>query len=409
MNESEIVSFKLVVCPAGWRDWFFLILTTPNGEQGISEFTESHGPKYGLLSCVHELSSQIVGQDCRRVDEIVATLRRRNRQSLGGPTWKAISAIENALWDLRSKIEGTRILDLLEIESQMSSDGFVQSYWSHCGTTRVRAASIVGKRPVMTLEDLWDLGTEVHSKKFQAFKTNFLDFQDVPTVRMPGFSPEFESPPLIDYSFKEVLKASLNAFTHNGELSAKPILDWNYNVDPDSYRPLLEAVSCFTPRWVEIDFSSPADLLKIPKDNNVRICTGENLLGIDSYEPYLQSDAISVISIDLLWNGLSESLKIAKRAHVLGKKITIHNYYSHFATSMALTFYEFFSHLDLLEFDLDDVQWRDSIVERSITLVDGNIKIERHLGWGNAVKEEVISKISSPRVDLYRNFAQSLT
>lgn len=409
MNKNQVVSFNLVVCPAGWRDWFFLVLTNSNGEQGISEFTESHGPKYGLLSCVHELSSQIVGQDSRRVDEIVATLRRRNRQSLGGPTWKAISAIENALWDLRSKTEETRILDLLEIESQMKLDGSVQSYWSHCGTTRVRAASIVGKLPVKTLEDLWDLGTEVQSKKFHAFKTNLLDFQGVPTVRMPGFSPEFKSPPLIDYSFKEVLEASLTAFTHDGELSAKPILDWNYNVEPDSYSPLLEVVSRFNPRWVEIDFSSPSDLLKIPKYNDVRICTGENLLGIDSYEPYLQSDAISVISIDLLWNGLSESLKIAKRAQALGKRITIHNYYSHFATSMALTFYEFFSNLELLEFDLDDVQWRDSIVWRGIDLMDGDIKFEKHLGWGNVIKVEAISKITSPSVDLYRNFIKSLS
>ena len=407
-NSSQISSFRISFCPAGWRDWFFLEITTISGEFGTSEFTESHGPKYGLISTVHELSSQIVGQDCRNVMEILSALRRRNRQSLGGSTWKAISAIENALWDLWSKIEGVLISEILELGGSATTNKWVPSYWSHCGTTRVRAASAVFKQPIRNLTDLWELGSEVEQLKFQAFKTNLIDFRNEAEVLMPGFSREFKSSRLVDDSFNDYLDSSLRAFTHNGELSAKPILDWNYNVDPDSYCTLLETVAEFEPRWVEIDFNTIVDLEKLPNSNPVKICTGENLLGIDAYEPYFQSSAISVISIDLLWNGLSESIKIAKRAHAMGKNFTIHNYYSHFATSMALTFGELVPGSDLLEYDMDDVPWRDAIVEREIILTDGQILLESHLGWGNTIQSDVISSLSSPATISYRKYSQYL-
>lgn len=406
-SQSKLRSFEIIVCDAGWRDWFYLVFKSSCGEIGISEFTESHGPKIGLIASIHEMSEAIVGQNCQNIEQIIKSLQRRNKQSLGGTTWKAISAIENALWDLRSKVESTPIKNLIDISK--SNMGLIYPvYWSHCGTTRVRAAHLVNETPISSLADLWALGNEIDNNGFKAFKTNILDFSNSPQVLMPGFSYGYEPPKLIDTSGVVILKSLLEAITHRGELQAQPIIDWNYNVKPESYKDLLEIVSNYNARWVEIDFNTSSDLDFLPKQNDVTICTGENLLGIESYEPYLTSKKIGMISIDLLWNGLSESLKIANRAIELGKKVTIHNYYSHFATSMALTFLQCLPPTELLEYDKDDVAWRNKIVTQVITPNKGEVFKPTGIGWGNNLKLEEISGISTPRTEKYRSLIHSL-
>ena len=101
----------------------------------------------------------------------------------------------------------------------------------------------------------------------------------------------------------------------------------------------------------------------------------------------MSNPAIQIISIDLLWNGLTESLRIAQSAIQAGKKVTVHNYYGSFATSMALMFASMLpTHcVELFEFDFDDVPWRDDIVEKKPILKAGNLVFQNGLGWNNSL------------------------
>lgn len=396
-----VTTFKISCCAAGWRDWFFLTLEASSGATGSAEFTESNGPKQSILTTVHEVAQKVIGSDPRDLENIVRALRRQFRQSLGGTTWKAIASVENALWDLRSKLENATIEQIVDSGYKRNSDS-VPVYWSHCGTTRIRAAEAIGKSPIRTLTDLQKLGDEVVAGKFSAFKTNIFDFSERATVLMPGFSPETNSPALVGKDRLFLIENTLEALTRNGGHPVKPIVDLNYNLESSSYGDLLTRVQRFKPKWIEIDFESLTDLRHLPVDNEVQICTGENLLGLDAYEPYLRSEKINIISIDLLWNGLSESISIAKRAIALGKMVTVHNYYSHFATSMALVFSDLLPETELLEFDNDDVSWRDDIVVNSHKVQNGQISHQLSLGWGNQIKDDLIDLLSSPRVERYR-------
>ena len=87
----------------------------------------------------------------------------------------------------------------------------------------------------------------------------------------------------------------------------------------------------------------------------------------------------------MLW--LTESLKIAQSAIKEGKRVTIHNYYGSFATSMALMFASMLPPhcVELFEFDFDDVPWRDDIVEKKPILNAGNLVFQGGLGWNNSL------------------------
>lgn len=407
-SRNLVTSFKVSCCAAGWRDWFFLTLETSSGVTGSAEFTESNGPKQGILTTVHEVAQKVIGSDPRDLENIVSALRRQFRQSLGGTTWKAIASVENALWDLRSKIENVTIDQIVDSSHKRNIES-VSVYWSHCGTTRIRAAKAVSRPAVRTLADLQALGDEVVAEGFVAFKTNIFDFSDIAKLLMPGFSPETNSPALVGMDQLSFIEKTLESLTRNGEHPVKPIVDLNYNLNPSCYGDLIASVKRFKPNWIEIDFASSIDLHHLPLNKEVRICTGENLLGLDAYEPYLRSEKIDIISIDLLWNGLSESIAIAQRAIALGKKVTIHNYYSHFATSMALIFLDLLPETELLEFDNDDVPWRDDIVVTKYKVNCGQISHQPSLGWGNQINDDLIDSISSPSVARHRALLKFLS
>ena len=63
---------------------------------------------------------------------------------------KAIAAVENALLDIKAKSFGVPVSDLFggKLRDRLPV------YWSHCGTTRVRAACLVEKPAVRAYEDL---------------------------------------------------------------------------------------------------------------------------------------------------------------------------------------------------------------------------------------------------------------
>jgi L-alanine-DL-glutamate epimerase-like enolase superfamily enzyme len=159
----------------------------------------------------------------------------------------------------------------------------------------------------------------------------------------------------------------------------------NFNVDLDKFSSIQNAISDLNVRWIEIDFDNFFLYEKILKVKKYPLCTGENLLGLNSFEKIIFDGRIDIISIDILWNGLTESLKIADLAISLGKKIAVHNYYGSLATSMALVFLSLIpvNSVELVEFDFDDVTWRDSIVSNPPKFLDGAFEYVTGIGWNN--------------------------
>ena len=131
---------ETLFCDAGWRPWIFLKATTDDGLVGWAEITDSHGSPRGLAGIVEDLAPLVVGRDPRAVERIYWDLYRHTRQSPGSVIQKALAGIENALLDLKAKALGVPVYELFGGPTRDS----IQSYWSHCGTTRARAFEVTG-------------------------------------------------------------------------------------------------------------------------------------------------------------------------------------------------------------------------------------------------------------------------
>ena len=135
----KVKGLKVIHCDAGWRPWTFLKIETDASIDGWSECSESNGSPLGIAAVLGEFEPLLAGSDPREVERIYWLLYSRTRQSAGGVVQKAIAAVENALLDIKAKSLGVPVSDLFggKLRDRLPV------YWSHCGTTRVRAASLV--------------------------------------------------------------------------------------------------------------------------------------------------------------------------------------------------------------------------------------------------------------------------
>ena len=218
MNNILIDSYESFKVPAGWRKWLILSITSKDGLVGFAEFTDSNGSETTLLTAIEEIGQLLIGKRIISIEEVVVNLRRKYRQSLPGIMFKAISAFENALWDLQSKNSGNSIIHLLSRNQPNSQTQKFKCYWSHCPTTRIRSIEHIGADPILTYSDLTLLGKEILSNGFPAFKTNLVQIKPTPKVLMPGFNKNFEfGVVMIPESYPEELKNILKAIVNNSE------------------------------------------------------------------------------------------------------------------------------------------------------------------------------------------------
>ena len=100
---------------------------------------------------------------------------------------------------------------------------------------------------------------------------------------------------------------------------------------------------------------------------------------------------MDVASVDVIWNGFAQSLKIAALAETHEVACAPHNYYSHLATFIAAQWCAAIPNVRLLEIDVDDVPWREELTtarpRRSRT---ASSSCPSGPGWGCDVREDVL-------------------
>jgi L-alanine-DL-glutamate epimerase-like enolase superfamily enzyme len=381
----KVVQLDTLYCDAGWRPWIFLKATTDDGLVGWAEITDSHGSPHGLAGIVEDLALHVVGRDPRPVEGIVWDLLRATRQSPGSVIQKAIGGIENALLDLKAKALGVPVYELFGGPTRDAVD----VYWSHCGTTRARAWEVTSTAKLASYDDVVALGREVVERGFKAFKTNIVIPGDEPQVLMPGFhgdglernpSPELE----------QALVRLLDAFREGTEGRAQPIVDLNFNLTAEGVLRVARALDRHDLMWLEVDAFDPVSLATVRGNAGVSICSGENLYTNRGFRPFFEAGAMDVASVDVIWNGFHQAKKIADLAETFEVNCAPHNYYSHLATFISAQWCAAIPNVRILEVDVDDVPWRETLTTAVPQVEDGVLQIPKAPGWGADVNEDIL-------------------
>ena len=303
---------------------------------------------------------------------------------------KAIAGIENALLDVKARALGVPVYELFGGPTRDA----IPVYWSHCGTTRARAWEVTGTAKLESYEAVAALGREIVERGFGAFKTNVVVPGDEPRVLMPGFGEGGGT--LRAEEIAQALVHLLDAFREGTGDAARPIVDLNFNLEPEGIVRVARALEPFDLLWLEVDLFDPKALAHVRHVAPMPICSGENLYGSRGFRPLLEASGMDVASVDVIWNGFHQSKKIADLAETFEVNCAPHNYYSHLATFIAAQWCAAIPNARILEYDVDDVPWRDDLVTAVPEIADGQLAVPSGPGWGVEVVEEVLREHPSP-------------
>ncbi len=380
----KVDRIETLFCDAGWRPWIFLKATTDDGLVGWSEITDSHGSPRGLAGIVEDLAPLVTGRDPRAVERIYWDLYRHTRQSPGSVVQKALAGIENVLLDLKAKALGVPVYELFGGPTRDS----IQTYWSHCGTTRARAYEVTQTPKLSGYDEVSALGREVVERGYGAFKTNIVVPGDEPQVLMPGFGKGGGTAQAAEIA--DALDRLLSAFAEGTGGAAAPIVDLNFNLEPEGVLRVARALEKHQLVWLEVDLFDPAALALVRARAPMPVCSGENLYASRGFRPFLDAGAMDVASVDVIWNGFHQAKKIADMAETYEVNCAPHNYYSHLATFISAQWCAAIPNARILEVDVDDVPWREELTTAVPEIAGDELTIPTGPGWGADVNERVL-------------------
>ena len=141
--------------------------------------------------------------------------------------------------------------------------------------------------------------------------------------------------------------------------------------------------------WLEIDHYNPAALALIRNGAMTPIASCESLFGRREFLPYFQEQSMDVAIVDVPWNGILESMKIASMAEAFEVNCAPHNFYGNLSTAMSAHFCAAIPNFRIMEIDIDDVPWKDEVVS-PMPIEAGHLHVSTAPGWGVEVNEEAI-------------------
>ncbi len=383
----KIARIETLQADAGWRMFSFLKVTTDDGIIGWSEFNESFGST-GLSDVIRGLTPVLIGRDPRRFEQVTQHLHVLTRQSRGGLNQQAIAAIENALLDVAGKAYGVPVAALFGGPIRER----IPVYWSHFGTYRVRSAALMGVPALRTYDDLARHAQQVRDLGFRALKTNILPLEAGALASyVPGFGRNIGWPELNwDNKLTRGVTEQLSIIREAVGPDMGIHLDTNFNFKTEGFKRIAEAVAPVNLTWLEIDTHDAPALAEIKRHAPCPIASCETLHGRREFKPFLDHYATDVAIVDVIWNGLVESAKIAAMADVHEINVAPHNFYGHLCSAISATFSAIVPNFRVMEIDMDGVPWRDEFYTTVPTVENGEFVLPTGPGWGIDVNEKAV-------------------
>ncbi|HYO81976.1 MAG TPA: enolase C-terminal domain-like protein [Bryobacteraceae bacterium] len=273
----------------------YLRLRTDKGLEGI------YGPidREAALIVDAQLKSFVLGKDPLAVEGLWDKMYRSNRHARRGTYMMAISAIDNAVWDLRGRYFNAPVYQLLGGPTRRS----VEAYGSMLGYSVQPEA--VRKR----VAEFRDLGFR-HQKWFLAYG---------PGDGTAGLARNVELVRNLRESGGPEVELMFDAF-----------MGWQL----DYAISWCKQVEQYRPRWIEEAF--PVDRIEafaqLRRSTSVPVASGEHFYGRWEAHDYLRAGAISVVQADPEWcGGVSELVKICHVASLFDAQVVPHGHSVHSA------------------------------------------------------------------------------
>lgn len=384
---SKIVDIQTLACGAGWRNYYFVKVTTDAGVVGWSEYDQGFGNP-GINAIIGELKGRVIGRSVMQHEKLHFELRHATKPGTGSVVSQALGAIENAVLDAKAKTLGVPCYELLGGKLRDR----ILVYWSHCGTWRISRPPYY--QPVVdSREGVRGLGREVRDQGFKALKTNVYRYEnDKPVGWAPGWGIPFVPELNVERKVLRGVREHVETLRDGAGPDVGILLDLNFNARAEGYLSILRTIADLDLFWVELDHFDAKVLANLRSKASHPIASGETLVGLQEFLPFFEQQAMDVAIIDLVWNGAWQAMKIAATAEAHDLNVAPHNFYGHLSTMMNMHFAAAVPNLRIFETDIDRIAWDHELFTHLPEFVDGHLVVSDRPGWGTEPNEAVFAK-----------------
>lgn len=361
----KITKLITVVVNAEMRNWVFCKVETDQpglygwGEGSLEWKTRS------VVGAIEDFAPMVIGEDPGRIEHIFQKLYRQSFWRLGVIGMSAISAIEQALWDIKGKQLGVPVFELLGGQVREK----VRMY------THLGGGNMLSVYETFDVEPLIDLAHKVVDRGYTALKVVFVPYSE--PLEGIGKIKRFAR-------LMEKLRASVGD-------SIDIMIDFHGRTYPAMAIQYINAISEFRPFFCEepVPPENVEALREVRESVQVPIATGERLVGRHQFKPLFETRACHVIQPDLCHcGGLFEAKKIAAMAETYQMGVAPHNPLGPVANAVALHFALSTPNFLIQEDMLTDVPWRWEVVKSSLKNEKGYWLPNDAPGLGIEVDEE---------------------
>ena len=333
----------------------YLKIKTDQGLEGV------YGPIDTEAAIVvdQQLRRYLIGKDPLAIEALWDQMYRSNRHSRRGIFMMAISAVDNALWDLRGRYFEAPVYRLLGGPTRPNVEAYASCLGYSVEPEPARARAIEFKKQGYR-----------YQKWFCAYG--------------PGDGAEGL---MKNVEMVRVLREAVGPET---ELMFDAYNGWNL----DYAIAWAKQVEQYRPRWIEEAFVSEKidSFAALRRATSVPVATGEHFYGRWEVNEFLRAGAITVVQADPEWcGGVSELVKICTLASVHGVNVIPHGHSLHAAMHVVAS--QPVEVCPLVEYLIQKMDTYYDLEKHQPRPVEGVLELPERPGFGIELDESKIEDI----------------
>jgi galactonate dehydratase len=375
MSAGRVTDIRSFLVGGSRWGWLIVRVETDSGVYGLGEGS-LEGREQSVQAVVGELKRYLVGQDPTRIEQHYEVLYRQAVWTGGAVLQSAISAVEMALWDIKGKLLGAPVHELLGGRYREAIKLYANGWWYAGGTPAEVAAA---------------------ARASVAHGYGGLKFN--PFNRQPGFDAHrldnrilFDD---VDYvaAVREAVGPEVDVY-----------LDYNAafaNVG-DAVR-VTRALESYNISFVEepIPQENVDEMAYFRRKVDVPVATGERLFTPYAFQQLLDRGGADVVQPDLCHcGGLAAARRIGALAETHYVPVAPHNPHGPIGEAAAVHLAACTPNFLVLE-HFEPEPWRASVVGEPYRIADGWLEVPDQPGLGVAFDQAAAAAHPFTPRDLY--------
>ena len=360
---SNVEVLRMQAHTEACNNWLFVRIETNKGIHGIGEGSLQY-KDVALAAEIENFGRFLRGKDPFQIEHIWTSLHRRVTWSGGAVTMSAISAIDQALWDIKAKALNVPVYELLGGKVRDRVPVYANGWFVGA------VPSAHGPKARSEAEAAWygERAKEVVRQGYRCLK--LYPFGGAQTI-----TPERMAHGLA------VARAVREAVGPDIDVA----IDTRARLNKGSAQRVASKLEPLDIAWIEepILYDNAAAMGAFARSTRIPVATGEQLYSRWAFRPLLEENAVAIIQPDICHaGGPSELQRIAAMAEAYYVSLAPHNSNGPISTVASLHFDMSINNCHMQELFTSSLDLYPEVLTEPLQVADGYAAPPDGPGWG---------------------------